>query len=58
MRQMEYDPKKVRELEGQVQKQTMLMYKYKSWVFKKQDAIIKIADDLQLEKAKQDTITT
>ena len=42
----------------QEEKETKLMYKYKSWVYKKQDAIIKIANDLQLEKAKQTTITT
>ena len=55
---MEYDPKKIKKLEDQEQKETKLMYKYKSWVYKKQDAIIKIADDLQLEKGKQTTITT
>ena len=55
---MDYDPKKIRELEGQVQEQTRLMYKAKSWVYKKQNAILKKQEDLQLEKAKQDTITT
>jgi hypothetical protein len=55
---MDYDPKKIRELEDQVQNETRLMYKYKSWVFKKQGTILKKEDDLQLEKAKQDIITT
>ena len=55
---MEYDPKKVKELEDEVQKETRLMYKYKGWVSKKQNALMKIQEDLQLEKAKQDTITT
>ena len=55
---MDYDPKKIRELEGQVQEQTRLMYKAKSWVYKKQNTILKKQEDLQLEKAKQDTITT
>lgn len=55
---MDYDPKKIRKLEDQQEKETKLMYKYKSWVFKKQDAIIKIANDLQAEKDKQDIILT
>ena len=55
---MDYDPKKIREVEEQVQEQTRLMYKAKSWVYKKQNAILKKQEDLQLEKAKQDTITT
>ena len=55
---MDYDPKKIRELEDQVQNETRLMYKYKSWVYKKQDAIIKIANDLQVEKEKQNIFST
>jgi len=55
---MEYDPKKIKELEDEVQKETRLMYKYKGWVSKKQNALMKIAENLQAEKDKQDTITT
>ena len=49
---MEYDPKKVKELEDEVQKETRLMYKYKGWVSKKQNALMKIAENLQAEKDK------
>ena len=50
--------KKVKELEDEVQKETRLMYKYKGWVSKKQNALMNIAENLQAETDKQDTITT
>ena len=55
---MEYDPKKVKEVEDEGHNETRLMYKYKGWVSKKQNALMKIAENLQAEKDKQDTITT
>tara|TARA_R110002020_G_scaffold410638_1_gene620307 strand:- start:320 stop:487 length:168 start_codon:yes stop_codon:yes gene_type:complete len=55
---MDYDPKKIKVLQDQEKKETKLMYKYKSWVYKKQDAIIKIANDLQVEKEKQNIFST